>query len=62
MTNLIYYYNNRIISIYLIPGFNIEVSHIIMLIIVAFFGISFLKKPSGKSDVSSQVNKIKMII
>ena len=34
------------LDIIFIPGINIEISHIIMLVMVTFFGISFIKNPN----------------
>jgi hypothetical protein len=46
VTEYVYLLNStEDLDIILIPGINIEVSHIIMLIMVTFFGISFLKNP-----------------
>jgi hypothetical protein len=33
------------INVEFIPYFNIEISHVILLVMVIFFGISFLKNP-----------------
>ena len=34
------------LDVIFIPGINIEISHIIMLVMVTFFGISFIKSPN----------------